>query len=141
MDGVKDYQEIVRRLMMLSDVGIVNAKADTQLIRDAAMLIDVQAMKIDAMEERIYEMEERIAIMEEGDALSGPCRPALSLQEARVSDGNPRIAHPQPRCARRLSGQLPQRGSQVSIEPGANVDLWPILDSIEKKSSGLIEEE
>lgn len=111
MDGVKDYQEIVRKLMMLSDVGIVNAKADRKLIRDAAMLIDVQAMKIEAMEDRIYEMEERIAIMEEGDALSGP------------------------------SGQLSQRESLVTIGPGANVDLWPILDSIDKTSSGLIEEE
>ena len=111
MDGMTDYKEIVRRLMQVADVGIVNAKADTQLIRDAAMLIDFQQLKIEAMEEKIYELEERIAIMEEGDALSGP------------------------------SGQLPQRGSQVSIEPGANVDLWPILDGIEKKSSGLIEEE
>lgn len=61
--------------------------------------------------DRLEEQEERIAIMEEGCALSGP------------------------------SGQLPQRGSQVTIGPGADVDLWPILDSIEKKSSGLIEEE
>ena len=61
--------------------------------------------------DRLEELEERIAIMEEGDALSGP------------------------------SGQLSQRESLVTIGPGADVDLWPILDSIEKKSSGLIEEE
>ena len=97
--------------MRLSEVGVVNHREDTRLIRDAALLIDFQRMKIERLEEEAYQLEERIAIMEEGDALSGP------------------------------SGQLPQRGSQVNIGPGANVDLWPILDGIEKKSSGLIEEE
>lgn len=61
--------------------------------------------------DRLEELDERIAIMEEGNALSGP------------------------------SGQLSQRESLITIGPGANVDLWPILDSIEKKSCGLIEEE
>ena len=61
--------------------------------------------------DRLEELDERIAIMEEGNALSGP------------------------------SGQLPQRGSQITIAPGANVDLTAILDSIDKATSGLIEEE
>lgn len=103
--------ELIQGLMRLSEVGVVNHREDTQLIRDAAQLIDFQRMKIEQMEEEAYQLEERIAIMEEGCALSGP------------------------------SGQLSQRGSQVTIGPGADVDLWPILDSIEKKSSGLIEEE
>lgn len=65
-----DYQEMVRRLMGIADVGIVNAKADTQLLRDAALFIDCQQLKIDAMKEKIYELEERIGIMEDGNQIT-----------------------------------------------------------------------
>lgn len=74
-------------------------------------LTDRDAALMCAAADRLEELDERIAIMEEGCALSGP------------------------------SGQLPQRGSQITIAPGANVDLTAILDSIEKATSGLIEEE
>lgn len=34
-----------------------------------------------------------------------------------------------------------EEGNQITIGPGANVDLTAILDSIDKATSGLIEEE
>ena len=89
--------EFIRGLMGLAEVGIVNHREDTRLIRDAALLIDFQRRKIEQMKEEAYQLEERIAIMEEGN--------------------------------------------QITIVPGANVDLTAILDSIDKVTSGLIEEE
>lgn len=85
--------------------------ADTMTKSGRRKLVNEAADRLEELEERVYRMEERIAIMEEGNALSGP------------------------------SGQLPQRGSQVTIAPGANIDLTAILDSIDKTTSGLIEEE
>lgn len=34
-----------------------------------------------------------------------------------------------------------EEGNQITIAPGANIDLTAILDSIDKDTSGLIEEE
>ena len=99
--------------MRLSEVGVVNHREDTRLIRDAALLIDFQRMKIERLEEEAYQLEERIAIMEEG---------APSPVHVRLTDSQ-------------------REELKEIIGPGANVDLWPILDGIEKKSSGLIEEE
>lgn len=94
---MKTLEEIIRGVNGIADVGIVNAKTDTQLLRDAAMLIDFQQAKIEAMEEKIYGLEERIAIMEDGN--------------------------------------------QITIAPGENVNLMPMLEDIQRKTSGLIEEE
>lgn len=77
----------------------------------AQMALPGRRRLVNEAADRLEELDERVAIMEEGDALSGP------------------------------SGQLSQRESLITIGPGADVNLWPILDSIEKKSSGLIEEE
>lgn len=85
--------------------------ADKMALPGRRTLVKAAADRLEELEERVYRMEERKAIMGEGNALSGP------------------------------SGQHPQRGSQVTIAPGADVDLWPILDSIDKTTSGLIEEE
>ena len=87
--------------------------ADKMALPGRRTLVTEAADRMEELEERVYRMEERIAIMEEGNTSSVGLRPTPS----------------------------PQGEGNITIAPEANVDLTAILDSIDKATSGLIEEE
>lgn len=69
------------------------------------------------------------ALREWADGMAMPGRRQLVNEAAdRLEELDERIA-------------IMQDGNQITIAPGANVDLTAILDSIDKATSGLTEEE